>query len=230
MTISSNDVAQMIDHSLLHPTVSNQQLENGCQIARKYKVASVCVKPHHVALAAHYLNGSNVAVGTVCGFPHGNSLTAVKNKEAREAICQGASEIDMVVNIGAVLSEEWELIKKEISILTESVHEQNGLIKVIFENCYLEDFHKIELCRICDNIGVDWIKTSTGFGQKEGRFYGATDDDLILMRSHITKKVQLKAAGGIKNLDRLLEVRALGCTRVGATATETIMNEAIRTL
>ena len=145
MALTSTDVAQMIDHSMLNPTISNRDLENGCKIARTYKVASICVKPHHVTLAVHYLNDSNVAIGTVCGFPHGNSLTSVKNTEALKAISQGASEIDMVVNIGAVLSEDWELVSDDISSLTRSIHANEGSIKVIFENCYLEELKDIAI-------------------------------------------------------------------------------------
>lgn len=226
MPITPNDIAQMIDHSLLGPTVNDTDVEIGCEIALRYPVASVCVKPYHVALATRYLSGTNVAVGTVCSFPHGNSLTAIKRQEALQAIDEGAVEIDMVVNIGAVLSEDWGLVEKDIGAVTELVHAHRGLIKVIFENCYLEDFHKVKLCQICDAVEADWVKTSTGFGSREGRFYGATDQDLKLMRQNVSDRVQLKAAGGVKNLQRLLEVRDLGCTRVGATATVAIMQEA----
>lgn len=230
MTLSPNDVAKMIDHSLLNPTITDSDVRAGCALARKYGVASACVKPVHVTLAKRLLNSSDVAVGTVCGFPHGNSTTAVKVEEAHHALAQGATEIDMVVNIGAVLSGEWEAVETDIQAVTETVHGGNGRIKVIFENCYLEDDHKRQLCRICDSVNVDWVKTSTGFGQREGVFYGATDHDLRLMRESVSGRVQVKAAGGVKTLKRLLEVRELGCTRVGVTSTEAIMEEALRSL
>ena len=230
MSISVADVAKMIDHSLLKPTVTDADVELGCALARKYDVASVCVKPVHVQLACRELVGSNVVVSAVCGFPHGNSLTAIKAMEAQRAMAEGATEIDTVVNIGAVLSEDWQVVEADIRAMTETVHAGGGLIKVIFENCYLEDSHKIRLCRICDAANVDWVKTSTGFGAREGRFYGATDHDLQLMRANVSERVQLKAAGGVRTLERLLEVRELGCTRAGATATEAIMLEALRTL
>ena len=230
MIASVSDVTKMIDHSLLKPTVTKTDVETGCALARKYGVASVCAKPVHVQLAQSMLEGSDVAVSAVCGFPHGNSLTTIKVMEARQAVAEGATEIDMVVNIGAVLSEDWLVVEADIRAMTEEIHRCGGLIKVIFENCYLEDEHKIRLCRICDAINVDWVKTSTGFGAREGRFYGATDHDLRLMRANVSERVQVKAAGGVRTLKRLLEMRSLGCTRVGATATEVIMLEALRTL
>ena len=230
MNLLARDVAKMIDHSLLRPTIANHEVEAGCALALNYRVASVCVKPAHVELARSLLGGSDVMVGTVCSFPHGNSLTAVKIEEALQALAQGAREIDMVVNIGAVLSEDWLLVETDIGAMTETIHKYGGLIKIIFENCYLEDQHKLELCRICDVVGVDWVKTSTGFGQRDGRFYGATDSDLTLMRQNVSERVQVKAAGGIRTLKRLLEVRNLGCSRVGATATEAMMQEALSTL
>ena len=230
MSISVTDVAKMIDHSLLKPTVTNFDVETGCALARKYDVASVCVKPVHAQLAWGMLAGSRVVVSAVCGFPHGNSLTAIKVMEVQQAMAEGATEIDTVVNIGAVLSDDWQVVEADVKAVTEAVHAGGGLIKVIFENCYLEDRHKIRLCHICDAANVDWLKTSTGFGTREGRFYGATDHDLRLMRANVSERIQLKAAGGVRTLERLLEVRDLGCTRAGATATEAIMLEALRTL
>lgn len=223
---TAREVAKMIDHSLLRPTITDGDVRAGCELAARYLVASVCVKPAHVQLACGLLAGIDVLVGTVVGFPHGGSTTATKVAEAEEALEKGATEIDMVVNIGAVLSGDWDLVGGEIEALCQAVHRRDGYLKVIFENCYLEEEQKIRLCRICDAAGVDWVKTSTGFGQREGRFYGATDADLRLMRAHVSSRVQVKAAGGVRDLDRLLEVRALGCSRVGATATEAIMEAA----
>lgn len=228
--LSTPEIAKMIDHSLLKPTITSGDVEAGCELAKRYCVAAVCVKPVHVALARSLLQDTDVAISAVCGFPHGNSLTEVKAEEGWRAMAQGATEIDAVVNIGAVLSEDWQTVEADIRALTETVHQGGARIKVIFENCYLEDEHKRRLCRICDSAGVDWVKTSTGFGQRDGVYYGATDDDLRLMRKHTSSRVQLKAAGGIRSLQRLLEVRELGCSRVGATATETIMEEALRSL
>jgi deoxyribose-phosphate aldolase len=223
---TAREVAKMIDHSLLRPTITDGDVQAGCELAGRYLVASVCVKPAHVKMASGLLAGVGVLVGSVVGFPHGGSTTPIKMAEAADAVDSGATEIDMVVNIGAVLSGAWDLVAAEIEAICEAIHSRDGYLKVIFENCYLEDEQKIHLCRICDTAGMDWVKTSTGFGQREGCFYGATDADLRLMRAHVSPRVQVKAAGGVRDLSRLLEVRAVGCSRVGATSTEAIMEEA----
>lgn len=230
--MNTRDIALMIDHSLLHPTMTDEELRLGCEIAANYKVASVCIKPYAVPDAVEWLKDSEVEVGTVVGFPHGGNGKSIKVEEARKACSQGATEIDMVVNIGKVLSEEWHYVGDEINAITQEVHRHNAIVKVIFENDFLhEDPLKVKLCEICGEIGVDFVKTSTGYGFVKGpdgayRYKGATDDDLKLMRMHSPENVQVKAAGGVRTLDDVLRVRNLGVTRVGATATEGILGEA----
>ena len=232
MTISLKSIAKMIDHSLLHPTMTDEQLVEGCQIAVKHDVASVCIKPYAVTLARDLLAGSAVEVGTVIGFPHGNSRADVKMRETELALVDGATEIDMVVNIGKVLSQDWDYVEAEIRAINEVVVNGGAILKVIFENDFLpEDRYKIKLCEICSQIGVAFVKTSSGYGfvKQPGGMYtyhGATDHDLKLMRQHSAPGVQVKAAGGVRNLDDVLRVRELGVTRIGATATETILAEA----
>lgn len=220
-SLTVESIAKVIDHSLLNPALTDQELFQGLEIAKKYKVASVCIKPYFVSKATAALEFSGVAVGSVVGFPHGGHSTAVKIMEAHQALQHGANELDMVVNIGKVLSEDWIVVETDIRAVANTCKSNQALIKVIFENCYLQDKHKIKLCEICEKLGVDFVKTSTGYGSS-----GATDEDLKLMRSHVSPKVQVKAAGGIRTLDRLLEVLDLGATRVGATATVAILEEA----
>jgi deoxyribose-phosphate aldolase len=217
------DAARMIDHSLLQPTLTDADLEAGCLLAREFGVASVCIKPYAVRQAARWLAGSGVAVGTTVGFPHGGHHTAVKVREAELAVDDGATELDMVVNIGKVLSQDWRYVADDIRAVVEAVHARQALVKVIFENCFLKDSHKEQLCRICGEATADFVKTSTGYGDG-----GAIDDDLKLMRRCAPPHVQVKAAGGVRTFARLLQVRALGVTRVGATATKAILEEARR--
>jgi deoxyribose-phosphate aldolase len=219
--LSYTQAAKMIDHSLLQPTLTDADLEAGCRLARDYNVASVCIKPYAVRQAAEWLRGSTVAVGTTIGFPHGGHVTAIKVTESDRALADGATELDMVVNIGKVLSGEWRYVADDIRAVIEVGHRQKALVKVIFENCFLKDDHKEQLCRICGELGADFVKTSTGYGDA-----GATDDDLRLMRRCSPPQVQVKAAGGVRTFDRLLAVRALGVTRIGATATKAILDEA----
>jgi deoxyribose-phosphate aldolase len=214
------EIAKMIDHSLLQPMLTDRELEEGCRLAREYDVASVCIKPYAVAQAAAWLRGSTVRVGTTIGFPHGGHASNIKVAEVEQALADGARELDMVVNIGKVLSKEWHYVGEDIKAVVEAGHSGRAFVKVIFENCYLTDEHKEQLCRICGEVGADFVKTSTGYGPS-----GALDDDLRLMRRCAPAQVQIKAAGGIRTLDRLLEVRALGVTRVGATATKAILDE-----
>lgn len=234
MTNSLRSVAKMIDHSLLHPMLTDQELRQGCAVALRCDVASVCIKPYAVPLAREMLSGSDVKVGTVIGFPHGNSRVDVKIREAELAIADGAEEFDLAVNIGKVLSGDWDYVSREVGELNEVVVGQGGLLKVIFENDYLEeDEDKRRLCRVCSQHQVAFVKTSTGYGfvKRENGLYsyeGATDEDLSLMRAECPDSVQVKAAGGVRTLDDLLRVRALGVTRVGATATEAILQEAKR--
>jgi deoxyribose-phosphate aldolase len=214
------EIAKMMDHSLLQQILTDVDLEAGCRLAREYNVASVCIKPYGVKLAASILDGSTVAVGTTVGFPHGGHVTAIKVAEAQAAMADGARELDMVVNIGKVLGKDWSYVADDIRRVVEAAHRGGALVKVIFENCFLKDEHKEQLCRICGEVGADFVKTSTGYGDG-----GATDDDLRLMRRCSPLRVQVKAAGGVRTYDRLLAVRAIGVTRVGATATKAILDE-----
>ena len=215
------ELAKMFDHSLLQPQLTDADLERGCQVAREYNVASVCIKPYGVKLAAKLLADSTVAVGTTIGFPHGGHLTRVKVHEAEAAMDDGAVELDMVVNVGKVLSGDWSFVADDIRAVVDAAHRRQARVKVIFENALLKDEHKKELCRVCGEVGADWVKTSTGYAET-----GATLEDLRLMRRHSPPHVQVKAAGGVRTFERLLEVRALGVTRVGATATKQILDEA----
>jgi len=225
-------LSKMIDHSLLHPTMTDKDLESGCAVAKAYNTASVCIKPYAIKEAKQWLKGSDVLVCTVIGFPHGNSTTEVKVFETEQACLNGAHEIDMVVNIGKVLSNDWDHTMKEITAINDVSKNQKAALKVIFENDFLpDDYHKIKLCEICSTVGVEFIKTSTGYGfvkNADGtyNYKGATEHDLILMRKHAAPGVQIKAAGGVRTLDDLLRVRALGVTRVGATTTASILDEA----
>ncbi len=213
-------IAKMLDHSLLQQVLTDTELEKGCRLAREYDVASVCIKPYAVPRAVEILSGSTVAVGTVIGFPHGGHLTKIKVAEAEAALDDGAKELDMVVNIGKVLSKDWEFVAADIRAVVETGHRQGALVKVIFENCFLQAEHKERLCRICGEARADFVKTSTGYGDG-----GATDEDLSLMRRCSPSHVGVKAAGGVRTFDRLLAVRALGVSRVGATASQVILEE-----
>jgi deoxyribose-phosphate aldolase len=214
------EIAKMLDHSLLQPPLTDADLQQGCFLAREYDVASVCIKPYAVKQAAKWLAGSPVAIGTTIGFPHGGHVTAIKVAEAEQAMNDGASELDMVVNIGKVLSKDWAYVAKDIEAVVEIAHMHKAIVKVIFENCFLTNEDKEQLCRICAEEGADFVKTSTGYGSS-----GATDDDLRLMRRCSPPHVKVKAAGGVRTFERLLAVRALGVSRVGATATKTILDE-----
>lgn len=228
------ELAKMIDHSILHPTHTDEDLRKQCEVAKKYKVASVCVKPYAVKQAVEFLKGTEVKVGCVIGFPHGNSATAVKLFETKTACCDGATEIDMVINIAKAIASDWEYVENEIQGITDVCHQHNAIVKVIFETDYVtktED--KIRLCEICTKVGADFVKTSTGYGyvkQANGDFnyQGATVDDIELMRKHSGTKVQVKSAGGVRSLDDLLKMKAAGATRSGATATEVILKEAVK--
>jgi len=227
-------LAKMIDHSILNPSHTDDDLKKQCAVAKRYHVASVCVKPYAVKMAVDCLKGSDVVIGCVIGFPHGNSSIAVKVFEAEQACNDGAVEIDMVINIGKALSADWQYIEKEIRSVTEVVHQNGAIVKVIFETDFVtrtED--KIRLCEICTKVGADFVKTSTGYGYvklPDGNYNykGATVADVELMRRHCGPKVQVKCAGGVRTLDDLLKMKAAGATRSGATATEAILEEAIR--
>jgi len=227
------ELAKMIDHSILHPTMTDADLIRECAIAKKYDVASVCVKPYMVKQARELLKGTTVYVGCVIGFPAGNSAIPVKVFEAESACKDGAVEIDMVINIGRALQGEWDYIEEEIKAVTDACHRHNAIVKVIFETDYVtkkEDI--IKLCEICTKVNADYVKTSTGFGFVKGAdgkydYVGATISNLLLMRQHSGPKVKIKAAGGVRTLDQLIAVKEAGCTRCGATATITMMEEAI---
>jgi deoxyribose-phosphate aldolase len=226
-------LAGMIDHSLLHPTLTDEAIVRGCEVARTYAVATACVKPYAIHLAKGVLNGSGVGICAVIAFPHGNSTTSIKVREAEEAVLSGAGEIDMVVNIGKVLGGAWDYVSREIRAVNDIVLGQQAILKVIFENDYLEDAHIRKLCEICAQCAVAYVKTSTGYGfvkQANGMYSyaGATDHQLRLMREHCPSGVGIKAAGGVRTLDDLLRVRRLGVTRIGATATADILEEAKR--
>lgn len=227
------ELAKMIDHSLLHPTMTDADLQAGCELAKAYDVASVCIKPYAVKKAVEWLKGSDVLVGTVIGFPQGNSSINIKVAETEQACQDGAVEIDMVVNIGKVLEEDWAYVEKEIAAVLQTCSKHNAILKVIFENDFLpEDKYKIKLCEICSELKVGFVKTSTGYGMVKGSdgkysYRGATEHDLKLMRKHTTATVQVKAAGGVRTLDDLLKVKSWGVTRIGATATAAIIDAAI---
>lgn len=219
------DVAKMIDHSLLNPTLTWGELEDGCRLARSLDVASVCIMPFALKRCAELLKGSGVRASTTIGFPHGGHTTAIKIAEAKQALADGGEELDAVVNISQVRSGKWDYVQDELRALTELTHAAGQKIKVIFENCHLNDEQKIRLCQIGGELRVDWVKTSTGYGSS-----GATIEDLKLMRKHSPPHVQVKAAGGVRDLDKLLEVRAHGVSRVGASKTGEILAEARRRL
>ena len=231
--VTLSALAKMIDHSLLHPTLTDDDVVQGCELAKKYQVATACIKPYCIPMVRNLLAGSGIGVCPVIAFPHGNSTTANKVKEAEDAAQAGGNEIDMVVNIGKVLSRDWGYVSAEIKAINAAVVANRAILKVIFENDFLQDSHIIRLCEICSEHQVAFIKTSTGYGfvkQSNGMYAykGATDHHLTLMRQHAAPHVQIKAAGGIRTLDDLLRVRAIGVSRVGATATEAILEEAKR--
>ena len=219
------DAAKMIDHSLLNPSLTAADLDAGIALALKYGTASVCILPYALKDCAARLQGSGVRASTTIGFPHGGHTTAIKLAEAKQALADGGEELDMVVNISQVLSGNWAYVKADLRAVVDATHAAGQKVKVIFENAYLNDAQKIALCEICGELGADWVKTSTGYAPS-----GATDEDLILMRKHSPANVQVKAAGGIRDLDALLRVRALGVTRCGATRTAAMLDDACERL
>jgi len=226
------EIAKMIDHSILHPTLTDEDLRRECEVAGKYNVASVCVKPYAVKQAAELLRGSDVLVGCVIGFPAGNSSIEVKAYETETACRDGAVEIDMVINIGKALQEDWKYIEEEIKTVVDTSHRYGAITKVIFETDFItKDDYKIKLCEICSKVKADYVKTSTGFGfvrDADGRYSykGATAHDLELMRKHSSPEVKVKAAGGVRTLTDLLRFKELGISRCGATATVSMIEEA----
>ena len=222
---SYRDIAKMIDHSLLNPTLKTTALDEGCQLALAYDVASVCIMPYYLRRCSEILRTSNVKASTTIGFPHGGDSTAIKLAEIHQSLADGGQELDMVVNISKVRSGDWEYVRADMRAVIELAHAAKRKVKVIFENAYLDEAQKIRLCEICGELGADWVKTSTGYGTG-----GATHEDLALMRKHAPAHVQVKAAGGVRDLDALLKVRELGVTRCGATRTADMLDEARRRL
>lgn len=226
------ELAKMIDHSILHPTMTDEDLKRECLVAKKYDVASVCVKPYAVQQAVKLLKDSSVLVGCVIGFPAGNSAISVKVFETETACTDGAVEIDMVINIGKALQGDWKYIEKEISAVSNACHKNGAIVKVIFETDYVnKKADIIKLCEICTKVGADYVKTSSGFGfikGEDGKYFyeGATIPNLELMKNSVGPSVKVKAAGGVRSLDGLLAVQQAGCSRCGATATVTILDEA----
>jgi len=223
MEWTCKDIAKMLDHSLLRPELTEDEVIKGCEVAKKYDTATVCCSPAALPLVAKLLKGTNIKPTTVIGFPHGYNKTETKVFEAQQAIKDGALEIDMVLNIGKLKSGDFDYVKNDIKAVVETAHKSKVLVKVILENFYLTDELKRTACKICEEAGADWVKTSTGFAGG-----GATLDDLKLMRESVSKKVQVKAAGGVRDLDMALKVREVGCTRFGATATAAIMEECFK--
>lgn len=219
------DYAKMIDHSLLLPTMDQTQLEEGCQLAVTYQVASVCILPYYLKRCAEILEGSTVLPSTTIGFPHGGHTTYVKQCEAERAVEEGCQELDMVANISQVLSGGWEYVTADIRAVIEIAHAASRKVKVIFENCYLQDADKIRLCEICSDLDADWVKTSTGYGTG-----GATREDLRLMLKHVREGVQVKAAGGVRDFETLRELRGMGVSRCGASRTQSMLEEARKVL
>jgi deoxyribose-phosphate aldolase len=227
-----NELAKMIDHSILNPTYTDEDLKIQCEVAKSYDVASVCVKPYMVKQAVEYLKDTDVKIGCVVGFPHGNSTTSVKVFETETACNHGATEIDMVINIAKAIEGSWSYVENEIIAVTDACHKHKAIVKVIFETDYVtKTDDKIRLCSICTKAGADFVKTSTGYGyvkQANGDFNykGATIADIELLRKHSGPKVQIKAAGGVRTLNDLMKMKEAGATRAGATATKAILEEA----
>ena len=219
-TLSEGDIAKAIDHSLLRPELDDAFIDDGCRLAAEYHVASVCVRPADVRRARAILDGSDVAVGTVIGFPHGNHRTETKVFEAKQALADGATELDMVIDIGALKSGRDGDVQADIAATVETAHAAGAIVKVIFENHYLTDDEIVRACHLTEAAGAEFVKTSTGFAAT-----GATHEDLALMRRSVSDHVQVKAAGGVRTLDALIDVMNLGVTRIGATATATIIDD-----
>lgn len=220
MDFTYEQVAKTIDHSLLNPTLTVADMESGSKLALRYDVASVCILPYYVQRCADILRGSSVLPSTTIGFPHGGHTTAAKLAEAERALADGALELDMVVNISKVLSGDYGYVASEISQIADLVHGAGAKLKVIFENCYLNTEQKITLCQLCTHAQADWVKTSTGYGTG-----GATLEDLDLMLRHVGPGVQVKAAGGVRDIGSLLKIKSMGVTRCGATRTQTMLDE-----
>lgn len=228
----TRDLAKMIDHSILHPTMTDDDLKRECDVAVKYDVASVCVKPYAVPQAVELLKGTDILVGCVIGFPSGNSAIDVKAFETENACKDGAVEIDMVINVAKALQGDWDYIEEEIATVTNICHQNGAIVKVIFETDYVSNPEDIvKLCQICTKVNADYVKTSSGFGFVKGEdgkysYKGATIPNLKLMKESVGPNVKVKAAGGVRTLDELIAVQEAGCSRCGATATISMLDEA----
>ena len=221
MRLTPHDIAKMLDHSTLQPFLTNEDIRKGCELALRYDTASVCARPCDMPLVASLLRGSDVKVCTVIGFPHGTHRTAIKVAEAKQALADGCTELDMVINIGKLLGGDEDYVRDEIRQIVQVAHEAGALVKVILETCYLTDAQKVTACHLSEEAGADFVKTSTGYGTK-----GCTIQDLQLMRRSVSERVQVKGSGGIRDLDTVLSARAVGATRCGVSATAAIMAEA----
>ncbi len=219
MSYTYTDISKMIDHSLLQPFLTTKELDEGIELAKAFDTASVCIMPYYLKTCAEKLAGTTVKPSTTIGFPHGGHTTAIKAAEAERALADGCEELDMVVNISKVLSGDWAYVRDDIAAVIEVAHAAGQKVKVIFENCYLQADHIAKLCEICGEVDADWVKTSSGYGTG-----GATIEDLTLMREKSPAKVQVKAAGGVRDFEKLLEVREIGVTRIGASRTAEILN------
>jgi deoxyribose-phosphate aldolase len=225
MQFTYEQLAKTIDHSLLMPAMTVEQLEAGCQLAIDYNVASVCIMPFYMKRCTEILYASTVMPSTTIGFPHGGHTTKIKRAEAEQAIADGCQELDMVVNISQVLSGNWDYVTTDIRAVVEAAHAAGRKVKVIFENCYLNDDQKKKLCEICTNLKADWVKTSTGYGTG-----GATISDLQLMLDSVGSGIQVKAAGGVRDLETFVQVKAMGVTRIGSSRTSEILEAARKQL
>lgn len=220
MLTTYEDLAQLIDHSLVKPELSDEEVVGGIELAKRYGVASVSVRPCDIDLAVRTLQGSPVKAGSISGFPHGSQNTATKLYETRDLLRRGAREIDMVIAISKLISREFQHVQMELLQMSELCHKEGALLKVILETGYLTEEQTIIACRCCERAEVDFVKTSTGFGPR-----GYTIEDIKLMRKHVPEEIGVKAAGGLRTVDQVFEVHALGCTRIGTTSTAAILDE-----
>lgn len=223
MDLTVKQIAKMIDHSLLQPNMTRRDIDKGCDIAVKYETKTVCVRGYDVAYSLKRLKGSDVEISVVTGFPHGNSTIKSKIYEIEEALGNGAIEIDTVIPIGLFLSGEYDYVKKEIGEILQVCNKYNALLKVIFENHYLTSEQIVKCCQICDDLDVHFVKTSTGYAPS-----GANVEDLKIMRKYCKDNIQIKAAGGIRNLDQFLEYYNIGVSRQGTRSTVAIIEDAIK--
>ena len=226
------ELSKLIDHSILQPTYTDEDLKRECAVAIKYNTATVCVKPYHTAMAAQLVKGTGVGVCAVIGFPAGNNPIASKVFETEYVCREGATEVDMVVNIGKVLMEDWNYIDAELKAVLSGCHKYKAILKVIFETDYVtKTEHKIKLCELCNKHNIEFVKTSTGYGFVKGSdgkysYTGATLEDIALFKKYCKPSVKIKAAGGIRTLDEFIKFKDAGVARIGASATVSIMEEA----